>query len=54
MNKLHRLYGTAFGFPGRGQEGLSLVELMVGLAVGLVISLGLFALVTNTSRSFKV
>lgn len=54
MNKLHRLHGTAFGFPGRRQEGLSLVELMVGLAVGLVISLGLFALVTNTSRSFKV
>ena len=35
MNKLHRLHGRAFGFPERGQEGLSLVELMVGLAVGL-------------------
>lgn len=45
--------GGAAG-AGLRQRGLSLIELMVGLTVGLVISLGLFALVTNTSRSFKV
>ncbi len=36
------------------QQGLSLVELMVGLAVGLVISLGLLMLVSGTSNAFKV
>lgn len=36
------------------QRGLSLVELMVGLAVGLVISLGLLMLVAGTSNAFKI
>ena len=40
--------------PGKDQRGLSLIELMVGLTVGLVISLGLFALVAGTSSAFKV
>ncbi len=40
--------------PNTVQRGLSLVELMVGMSVGLVISLGLFMLVSNTSRAFRV
>lgn len=40
--------------PGHSQRGFSLVELMVGLAVGLVISLGLFMMLAGTSNAFKV
>ncbi|MBE7422839.1 MAG: PilW family protein [Zoogloeaceae bacterium] len=41
--------------PGRApQAGLSLVELMVGLAIGLVLSLGLVVMLSGTSRNFKV
>ncbi len=36
------------------QAGLSLVELMVGLTIGLFLTLGLFTLITNTSNAFKV
>ncbi len=36
------------------QSGLSLVEMMIGLAIGLVLSAGLLTLLANTSRSFKV
>jgi type IV pilus assembly protein PilW len=35
------------------QRGLSLVELMIGLTLGLVITLGLMLLITNTSRSYQ-
>lgn len=38
----------------RSQAGLSLIELMIGLTIGLVISLGLFTLIANSSRAFKV
>ena len=43
-----------FPFLGHSQSGVSLVELMVGLAVGLVISLGLFMMLAGTSNAFKV
>jgi type IV pilus assembly protein PilW len=36
------------------QAGLSLVEMMVGLAIGLFLTLGLFTLISNTSNAFKV
>jgi type IV pilus assembly protein PilW len=36
------------------QAGLSLVELMVGLTIGLFLTLGLFTLISNTSNAFKV
>jgi type IV pilus assembly protein PilW len=36
------------------QRGLSLVELMVGLTIGMMLTLGLFTLIANTSQSFKV
>ena len=35
-------------------HGLSLVELTVGLAIGLVLTLGLFTLISNQSLAFKV
>lgn len=36
------------------QAGLSLIEMMVGLAIGLFLTIGLFTLIANTSSSFKV
>ncbi len=36
------------------QAGLSLVELMVGLTIGLVLTLGMFTLIASTSQSFRV
>jgi type IV pilus assembly protein PilW len=36
------------------QRGLSLVELMIGLTIGLVLTLGMFTLITNSSNAFKV
>ena len=36
------------------QRGLSLVELMVALTIGLILSVGLLFMVSNTSRAFKV
>jgi type IV pilus assembly protein PilW len=36
------------------QRGLSLVELMIGLTIGLALTLGMFTLISNTSNVFKV
>ena len=36
------------------QTGLSLIELMVGLTIGLMLTLGLFTLISSQSQSFKV
>jgi type IV pilus assembly protein PilW len=36
------------------QAGLSLVELLVGLTIGLFLTIGMFTLIANTSTSFKV
>jgi len=36
------------------QAGLSLVELMVGLTIGLVLTLGLFTMIASTSQAFKI
>lgn len=36
------------------QVGLSLVELMVGLTIGLVLTLGLFTLISSQSMTFKI
>ncbi len=36
------------------QAGLSLIELMVGLTIGLFLTLGMFVLITNSSSAFKV
>ena len=37
----------------RAMRGLSLVELMIGLAIGLVLSLGMVTMITGTSRGFR-
>ena len=36
------------------EKGMSLVELMVGLSIGMVLTLGLFTMIANTSQTFKV
>jgi len=36
------------------ERGLSLIELMVGLTIGLMLTLGLFTLITNQSVTFKL
>ena len=36
------------------QRGLSLVELMIGLTIGLFLTLGMFTLIANSSNVFKV
>lgn len=36
------------------QAGFSLVEMMIGLAIGLVLTTGMFILISNTSNTFKV
>ena len=40
--------------PARMERGLSLIEMMIGLTIGLMLTLGLFTLIANTSQSFKV
>ncbi|HUO44607.1 MAG TPA: PilW family protein [Burkholderiales bacterium] len=50
MNAPRRILGR----PAARQTGLSLVELMVGLTIGLFLTLGLFTLIANSSQSFKV
>lgn len=36
------------------QAGLSLIELLIGLAIGMVLSLGLFAMISGQSQAFRV
>src|SRR5258705_13801559 len=36
------------------QRGMSMMELMVGLAIGLVLTLGMFTMIVSTSQSFRV
>lgn len=36
------------------QRGMSLMELMVGLAIGMVLTLGMFTMIVSTSQSFRV
>src|SRR5271154_6527227 len=36
------------------QNGLSLIELMVGLTIGLFLTLGMFTLLANSSQFFKI
>jgi len=43
-----------FPIPRPSQRGISMVELLVGLTISLVISLGLFMMVAGTSNAFKV
>jgi len=38
----------------RAQIGLSLIELMVGLTIGLFLTLGMFTLLANSSQFFKI
>ncbi|MFN7428715.1 MAG: PilW family protein [bacterium] len=38
----------------RAQRGLSLVELLVGMTIGLFLTLGLLVMMSGTSRGFKV
>src|SRR5678815_4238484 len=40
--------------PARSQSGLSIMELMVGLAIGMVLTLGMFTMIVSTSQSFRV
>lgn len=40
--------------PCAQEAGVSLVEILVGLAIGLVLSLGLVVMLSGTSRNFKV
>ena len=53
MIRLNTYSVTARNRRGRAQRGLSLVELMVGLTIGLVLTLGLFTLISNQSTAFK-
>ena len=36
------------------QRGLSMMELMVGLAIGMVLTLGMFTMIVSTSNTFRV
>src|SRR3954469_6657019 len=36
------------------QRGMSMMELMVGLSIGMVLTLGMFTLIVSTSQSFRV
>src|SRR5579862_5427667 len=36
------------------QCGMSLMEMMVGLAIGMVLTLGMFTMIVSTSQSFRV
>lgn len=36
------------------QRGMSLMELMVGLAIGVVLTLGMFTMIVSTSQSFRM
>lgn len=45
---------TPHSFSAIRQGGLSLVEMMVGLAIGLFLTLGLFTMISNTSSAFKI
>lgn len=36
------------------QRGMSMMELMVGLAIGMVLTLGMFTMIVSTSQSFRV
>lgn len=47
-----RLEHPTAGYPM--QRGVSLIELMIGMAIGLVVGAGLLIILSNTSRSFKV
>ncbi|MDB5812232.1 MAG: Tfp pilus assembly protein PilW-like protein [Betaproteobacteria bacterium] len=38
----------------RAQRGLSMMELMIGLGIGLVLTLGMFTMIVSTSQSFRV
>ena len=38
----------------RAQRGMSMMELMVGLAIGMVLTLGMFTMIVSTSQSFRV
>ena len=40
--------------PARSQSGMSIMELMVGLAIGMVLTLGMFTMIVSTSQSFRV
>jgi type IV pilus assembly protein PilW len=53
MIRLNTYSVTARNRRGWAQQGLSLVELMVGLTIGLVLTLGLFTLISNQSTTFK-
>ena len=36
------------------QIGLSIIELMVGLAIGMALTLGMFTMIVSTSQTFRV
>ena len=42
------------GFLQMRQTGLSLVEMMVGLTIGLILTLGLFTMISSQSTAFKI
>ena len=50
---IQRALKRAAALPRR-QRGLSLVELMVGLTIGLLLTVGLVGMIAGTSRSFAV
>src|SRR3982751_2456963 len=43
-----------FGRASSPQDGMSMMELMVGLAIGMVLTLGMFNMIVSTSQSFRV
>ena len=43
-----------FPLPMPLSRGLALIELMVALTIGMVLSLGILILMSSTSRSYKI
>ncbi len=54
MNPMSEIQKRLVFVSRRAEAGMSMVELMVGLAVGLVLTLGMFTMLVSTSQSFRV
>ena len=55
MTNISHLATTRFAAARRAvQRGMSLMELMVGLSIGMVLTLGMFTMLVSTSQSFRV
>jgi len=52
MNLMHSRLTTKW--LALAQRGMSMMELMVGLAIGMVLTLGMFTMIVSTSQTFRV